>query len=150
MRNNQEIPIFRIVNTPYVRLTGSTPYLTSVNILNRPEKWKIYFPCQSIIPVKKLENDQKYDQVAIKYLKEVWLGSCKVLERKKILGQTKLSQHPPPTTSQTISTSTHQHPPAPTTSQNISTTIHDHPPTAIKIFIRKPFIRISSNWLMAT
>ena len=31
----------------------------------------MYFPCQSIIPVKKLENDQKYDQVAIKYLKEV-------------------------------------------------------------------------------
>ena len=44
MRNNQEIPIFRIVNTPYMRLTGRTPYLTSANILNRSENMKNILP----------------------------------------------------------------------------------------------------------
>ena len=37
IRNNQEIPICRIENTPETPLTGSTPYLPSENFVNTSE-----------------------------------------------------------------------------------------------------------------
>ena len=37
IRNNQEIPICRIENTPETPSTGSTPYLPSENMVNTSE-----------------------------------------------------------------------------------------------------------------
>ena len=39
IRNNQEIPICRIENTPETPLTGSTPYLLSRNLVNTSENF---------------------------------------------------------------------------------------------------------------
>ena len=52
IRNNQEIPICRIENTPETPLTGSTPYLPSENIRKHQKTWKMYGPYQSKIPVQ--------------------------------------------------------------------------------------------------
>ena len=64
IRNNEEIPICRIENTPETPLTGSTPYLPSENMEN--------VRSLSVENSRtKLENYiyEKYDQVAIKCLK---------------------------------------------------------------------------------
>ena len=44
IRNNQEIPIYRIENTPEMLLTGSTPYLPSVNIVNTSDNMEDLLP----------------------------------------------------------------------------------------------------------
>ena len=72
IRNNQEIPICRIENTPETPLTGSIPYLPSESIVNTSENMEN----ERSLSVKnchtKLENyiDEKYDKVAINYLKK--------------------------------------------------------------------------------
>ena len=70
IRNNQEIPICRIENTPENPLTGSTPYLPSENIVNTAEIQQKTLSVEN--SRTKLENyiNEKYDQVAIKYLKK--------------------------------------------------------------------------------
>ena len=52
IRNNQEILICRIENTPETPLNGSTPYLPSENIRKHQKTWKMYGPYQSKIPVQ--------------------------------------------------------------------------------------------------
>ena len=44
IRNNQEIPIYRIENTLEMLLTGSTPYLPSVNIVNTSDNMEDLLP----------------------------------------------------------------------------------------------------------
>ena len=68
--------------------------------------------------------------------------------------------YPPPTTTHHQPKWIHHHAPPPTTSQNMSTTtqnqpryIHQHPPpptNSQNLFLRNPFIRISSHCLTAT
>ena len=72
IRNNEEIPICRIENTPETPLIGSTPYLPSENIVITSENMENVRPLSVKNSRTKLENyiDEKYDQVAIKYLKE--------------------------------------------------------------------------------
>ena len=70
VRNNQEIPICRIDNTPEMVLAGSTPYLPSVNIAKISENMENVLPLIFDNSRTKLEIDGKYDQVAIKYWKE--------------------------------------------------------------------------------
>ena len=79
IRNNEEIPICRIENTPDTPLTGSTPYLPSENIVNTSENMENVRPLSVENSRTKLENyiDEKYDQVAIKYLKEKILNEVK-------------------------------------------------------------------------
>ena len=79
IRNNEEIPICRIENTPETPLTGSTPYLPSENIVNTSENMENVRPLSVENSRTKLENyiDEKYDQVAIKYLKEKILNEVK-------------------------------------------------------------------------
>ena len=72
IRNNEEIPICRIENTPETPLIGSTPYLPSENMENvRPLSVENFRT--------KLENyvDEKYDQVATKHLKGKILNEVK-------------------------------------------------------------------------
>ena len=77
--NNEEIPICYIENTPKTPLTGSTPYLPSENIVNTSENMENVQPLSVKIFRTKLENyfDEKYDQVAINYLKEKILNKVK-------------------------------------------------------------------------
>ena len=79
IRNNEEIPICRIENTPETPLIGSTPYLPSENIVNTSENMENVRPLSVENSRTKLENyiDEKYDQVAIKYLKEKILNEVK-------------------------------------------------------------------------
>ena len=79
IRNNQEIPICRIENTPETPLTGSTPYLPSENIVNTSENMENVRPLSVENSHTKLENyiDEKYDQIAIKSLKEKILNEVK-------------------------------------------------------------------------
>ena len=79
IRNNQKIPICRVENTPETPLTGSTPYLPSENIVNTSENMENVRPLSVENSLTKLENyiDEKYDQVAIKYLKEKILNEVK-------------------------------------------------------------------------
>ena len=79
IRNNEEIPICHIENTPKTPLTGSTPYLPSANIVNTSESMVNARPLSVENSRTKLENyiDEKYDQVAIKYLKEKILNEVK-------------------------------------------------------------------------
>ena len=72
IRNNQEIPICRTENTPETPLTGNTSYLPSEDIVNTSENMENVRPLSVKNSGAKLENhiDEKYDQVAIKYLKE--------------------------------------------------------------------------------
>ena len=79
IRNNQEIPIYRIENTPENPLTGSTPYLPSESIVNASENMENVRPLSVENYRTKLENyiHEKYDQVAIKYLKEKILNEVK-------------------------------------------------------------------------
>ena len=72
IRNNEEIPICRIENTPETPLAGITPYLPSGNIASTSENMENVRPLSVENSRTKLENyiDEKYDQVAIKYLKE--------------------------------------------------------------------------------
>ena len=76
IRNNEEI---RIENTPGTPLTGSIPYLPSENILNTSENMENGRPLSVENSRTILENyiDEKYDQVAIKYLKEKILNEVK-------------------------------------------------------------------------
>ena len=71
IRNNQKIPICQIENTPNTRLTGSTTYLSSENILNTSENLENVLPVSVDNSCTKLENyvDEKYDHLAIKNLK---------------------------------------------------------------------------------
>ena len=79
IRNNEEIPICRIENTPETPLIGSTPYLPSENIVNTSENMENVRPLSVENSRTKLENyiDEKYDQAAIKYLKEKILNEVK-------------------------------------------------------------------------
>ena len=79
IRNNQEIPICRIESTPKIPLTGSAPYLPSETIVNTSENMENVRPLSVENSRTKLENyiDEKYDQVAIKYLKEKILNGVK-------------------------------------------------------------------------
>ena len=79
IRNNQEIPICRIENTPETPLTGNTPYLPSEDIVNTSENMENVRSLSVKNSGAKLENhiDEKYDQVAIKYLKEKILNKVK-------------------------------------------------------------------------
>ena len=79
VKNNQEIPICRIENTPETPLTGSTPYLPSKNTVNTSENIENVRLLSVENSHTKLENhiDEKYDQVAIKYLKEKTLNEVK-------------------------------------------------------------------------
>ena len=72
IRNNEEIPICRIENTPETPLIGSPTYLPSENIVNTSENMVNVRPLSVDNSRTKLENyiDKKYNQVAIKYLKE--------------------------------------------------------------------------------
>ena len=77
--NNQEIPLCRIEDTPETPLTGSSPYLPSETIVNTSENMENVRPLSVENSRTKLENyiDEKYDQVAIKYLKEKILNEVK-------------------------------------------------------------------------
>ena len=79
IRNNEEIPICCIENTPETPLIGSTPYLPSENIVNTSENMENVRPLSVENSRTKLENyiDEKYDQVAIKYLKKNILNEVK-------------------------------------------------------------------------
>ena len=79
IRNNQEIPICRNENTPETQLTGKTPYLPSEKIVNTSENMENVRSVSVENSRTKLENyiDEKYDQVAIKYLKEKILNGVK-------------------------------------------------------------------------
>ena len=79
IRNNQEIPICRNENTPETQLTGKTPYLPSEKIVNTSENMENVRSVSVENSRTKLENyiDEKYDQVAIKYLKEKILNEIK-------------------------------------------------------------------------
>ena len=79
IRNNEEIPICHIENTPETLLTGSTPYLSSENIFNTSENMENVQLLSVGNSRKKLENyiDEKYDQATIKYLKEKILNEVK-------------------------------------------------------------------------
>ena len=44
IRNNQEIPIYRIEKTPETLLTGSTSYLPSANIVNTSDNMENLLP----------------------------------------------------------------------------------------------------------
>ena len=44
IRNNQEIPIYRIENTSEMLLIESTPYLPSVNIVNTSDNMENLLP----------------------------------------------------------------------------------------------------------
>ena len=79
IRNNEEIPIFRIENTHETPLIKSTSYLPSENIVNPSENMKNVRPLSVENSRTKLENciDEKYDQAAIKYLKEKILNEVK-------------------------------------------------------------------------
>ena len=79
IRNNEEILICHIENTSKTPLTGSTPYLPSENIVNTSENIENVRPLSVENSRTKLENyiDEKYDQVAIKYLKEKILNEVK-------------------------------------------------------------------------
>ena len=79
IRNNEEIPICRIENTPETPLIGSPTYLPSENIVNTSENMVNVRPLSVDNSRTKLENyiDEKYDQVAIKYLKEKTLIEVK-------------------------------------------------------------------------
>ena len=71
IRNNKEIPICCIENTPKTPLIGSTPYLPSENM----EKVQPISVKNSLIKLEKYTDE--YDQVAIKYLKEKILNEVK-------------------------------------------------------------------------
>ena len=77
--NNQEIPLCRIEDTPETPLTGSSPYLPSETIVNTSENMENVRPLSVENSRTKLENyiDEKYDQVAIKYLKKNILNEVK-------------------------------------------------------------------------
>ena len=77
--NNQEIPLCRIEDTPETPLTGSSPYLPSETIVNTSENMENVRPLSVENSRTKLENyiDEKYDQEAIKYLKEKMLNEVK-------------------------------------------------------------------------
>ena len=77
--NNQEIPLCRIEDTPETPLTGSSPYLPSETIVNTSENMENVRPLSVENSRTKLENyiDEKYDLVAIKYLKEEILNEDK-------------------------------------------------------------------------
>ena len=79
IKNNQEIPICRIENTPEIPLTGSIPYLPSENIVNTSENMENVRSLSVKNSRTKLENyiDEKYDKVAINYLKEKILSKVK-------------------------------------------------------------------------
>ena len=79
MRNNEEIPICRIENTPETPLTGSTPYLPSENIVNTLENMENVRPLSVENSCTKLENyiDEKYDEVVIKHLNRKILNEVK-------------------------------------------------------------------------
>ena len=79
MGNNQEIPICGNENTPETQLTGKTPYLPSEKIVNTSENMENVRSVSVENSRTKLENyiDEKYDQVAIKYLKEKILNEIK-------------------------------------------------------------------------
>ena len=79
IRNNEEIPICRIENTPETPLIGSTSYLPSENIVNTSENMENVRSVSVENSRTKLENyiDEKHDQVAIKYLKEKILNEIK-------------------------------------------------------------------------
>ena len=72
IKNNQEMPICRIENTPKTLLTESTAYLPSEKIVNIPENMENVRHVSVDNSRTKLENyiNEKYGQVAIKYLKE--------------------------------------------------------------------------------
>ena len=73
IRNNnnyQEIRICQIEYTPETLLTRDTPHVSSVNIVNTSENMENMLLLSVDNSCSKLENDEKYDQVAIKYLKE--------------------------------------------------------------------------------
>ena len=71
IRNNEEIPICCIENTPETLLIGSTPYLPSENM----EKVQPLSVENSLTKLEKYTDE--YDQVAIKYLKEKILNEVK-------------------------------------------------------------------------
>ena len=79
MGNNQEIPICGNENTPETQLTGKTPSLPSEKIVNTSENMENVRSVSVENSRTKLENyiDEKYDQVAIKYLKEKILNEIK-------------------------------------------------------------------------
>ena len=72
IRNNEEIPICCIENTPETPLIGSILYLPSENIVNTSENMENVRSLSVENSRTKLENytDEKYDQIAINYLKE--------------------------------------------------------------------------------
>ena len=56
IRNNEEIPIFRIENTPETTLIGSTPYLPSKSVVNTSENMEKVRPLSLKNSPTKLEN----------------------------------------------------------------------------------------------
>ena len=56
IKNNQEIPICQIENTPETPLTGSTPYLPPGNIINTSENMENVRPVSVENSRTKLEN----------------------------------------------------------------------------------------------
>ena len=79
IRSDEEIPIYRIENTPNTTLTESTSDLPSTNSVNTSKAITDVLPVSAKNTRLRLENymHEKYDQVALNHLKKEILNDVK-------------------------------------------------------------------------